>query len=107
MSNIHVLHVGNDAILEVQNLKNELSGASLNAATVTVTLVDADGEQVTGDTWPKTMAYVAGSNGTYRCTLVYGLGLVDGERYTAQITANAGAGLRAVWDMECVARPRG
>lgn len=107
MSTIHVLHVGNDEILELQGLRNELTAGYLNAATVTVTLVDADGAQVTGDTWPKTLTYVTGSNGIYRCTLVYGLGLTAGGRYTAQLTANAGSGLRARWDMECQARERG
>lgn len=107
MSNIHILYRSNDQILELRGLKNELTGAALNAATVTVTLVNSAGAQVAGDTWPKTMAYVTGSSGTYRCTLVYGLTLAEDGRYTAQITANAGNGLRAYWELECVARNRG
>lgn len=106
MSTIHVLHVGNDHVLEVAGLRNELTGAALNSATVTVTLVDSAAAEVTGDTWPKTMSYVSGSDGVYRATLVYGLGLTAGARYTARITADAGNGLRAYWEMECVARPR-
>lgn len=105
MSTIHVLNRSNDHILELRGLKNELTGAALTSATVTVTLVDSEGAEVAGDTWPKPMTHVA--DGTYRCTLVYGLTLAVDGRYTAQITANAGAGLRARWDMECVARDRG
>jgi hypothetical protein len=104
MSTIHVLNRGNDHVLELRGLKNEVTGAPLTSATVSVTLVDSTGAQVTGDTWPKTMSHVAG--GTYRCTLVYGLALVLDGRYTAQITADAGPGLRALWDL-FVARDRG
>ena len=107
MSNIHVLYRSNDHVLELRGLKNELTGAALNSATVTVTLVDATGAQVSGDTWPKTMSYVTSSSGNYRCTLGYALSLTEDARYTAQITANAGSGLRAYWEMECVARNRG
>lgn len=106
MSNIQVLYIGNDTILEVESLRNDLTGAYLNSATVTVTLEETDGVDVAGETWPKTMAYVTGSNGTYRATLVYGLSLVAGRKYYAQITADAGAGLRAAWQVECIARKR-
>lgn len=106
MSNINVLFVGNDNILEVSDLKNELTGADLNAATVTVTLKDAAGANVTGDTWPKTMTYVTGSKGTYRTTLLYSMPLTAGDRYNAVISANGGAGLQASWTVECVARAR-
>ena len=106
MSNINVLLVGNDNILEVASLKNELTGAFLNAATVTVTLKDAANVNVAGDTWPKTMAYVTGSAGIYRATMLYTLALVADARYSAVISVNGGAGLQAAWTMECVARAR-
>lgn len=106
MSNIHVLYVANDHILEVRALKNELTGAALNSATVTVTLVDADGADVTGDDWPKTLSHVANSAGVYRATLSHAMTLAEDGRYTARITADAGNGLRAYWEMECVGRER-
>lgn len=106
MSNIHVLYVGNDHILEVHHLKNELTGEYLDSATVSVTLVDSEGDEVAGDTWPKAMSYVTDSNGIYRATMVNELVLTAGARYTAQLTADAGAGLRAYWELECVARDR-
>lgn len=106
MSNVTILYVGNDTVLEVRGLKNEVTGAFLNAAAVTATLVDAEGDQVTGQSWPVTLAYVTGSDGLYRATLSYGMGLTSGGRYTAQITANGGSGLRASWSIPCLARAR-
>jgi hypothetical protein len=106
MSNIAVIYVGNDNLVEVPALKNELTGADINDATVTVSLADAAGNAVSGETWPKALTYVEGSHGIYRATLPYTLDLVPGGRYFATIVADAGAGLRAEWDIECVARNR-
>jgi hypothetical protein len=106
MSNVSILFVGNDTVLEVRELKGEVVGDFLNAATVTATLVDAAGAQVAGETWPKTLTYVTGSDGIYRATLPYTLSLTAGGRYTANISVNAGAGLRAAFSLPCVARAR-
>lgn len=107
MSNVAVIYTGNDTVLEVANLTNQLTGLPLNAATVTVTLLDSEGEEVDGAVWPLTLAYVTSSRGVYRVTLSYLLDIVAGARYSAEITANGGAGLRAEWVVECVARERG
>lgn len=106
MSNITVIYVGNDNELEVAGLRNEMTGADMNNATVTVRLTTTAGVDVDGAAWPKTLPYVAGSNGLYRATLPYTLTLVPGGRYVATIVADAGAGLHAQWEMECVARAR-
>ncbi len=106
MSTIHVLHIANDHLLELQELIDTLTGIPLSTAAVTVTVVDAQGLPVLGEVWPKPMAAVAGSPGTYRATLVNTLVLAKDKRYTARITADAGAGLKARWDMDCVARVR-
>lgn len=106
MSNVTVLYVGNDTVLEVKGLKNEMAGAFLNAATVQATLYDSAGASVAGQSWPLALVYVPSSDGTYRGTLPYGLSLTAGDRYTARITADAGTGLRAQFDIPCVARTR-
>lgn len=106
MSNVNILYTGNDTVIEVAGLKNEVTGAFLNSAAVTATLVDAEGDQVAGETWPKTLTYVTGSDGIYRATLPYTMSLVPSGRYVAQISVNAGAGLRASFALPCVARPR-
>lgn len=106
MSNVNILYTTNDTVIEVKGLKNEVTGAFLNAATVTATLVDSDGDQVAGETWPKSLEYVYGSDGIYRATLPYTMGLTSGGRYTAQISVNGGSGLRASFALPCVARGR-
>lgn len=106
MSNVTILFVGNDTVLEIRGLKNEVTGGFLNAAAVSATLVDAEGDEVTGQGWPVNLSYVAGSDGVYRVTLPYSLGLTAGGRYTANVSANGGAGLRASWKIPCVARAR-
>jgi hypothetical protein len=106
MSNVNILYTGNDTVLEVKGLKDEVGGDFLNAATVTATLVDAEGDQVAGETWPKTLTYVLSSDGVYRATLPYTMGLTAGGRYVAQVSVNAGAGLRASFALPCVARAR-
>jgi hypothetical protein len=105
MSNIALLYVGNDSVLAI-DLRNDLTGADINDATVTVRLRDSMGTDVDGETWPKNLAYVAGSGGIYRVTLPYSLEITPGGRYFAVIVADAGAGLRAEWTVECVGRMR-
>lgn len=106
MSNIQTLYVDNDTLLEVTRLRNDVTGDFLNSATVMVTLNNSAGVAVVGDTWPKPMSYVPASEGTYRATMPYTLALTSGQRYTAELTADAGAGLHATWQIECVARNR-
>lgn len=91
------LHVGNDNLIEVSDLKNVASGAYINNATVTVTLKDADSVNVNGQSWPVTLNYVTASNGKYRATLVDTLALVVDDTYYATVIADAGDGLKATW----------
>lgn len=106
MSNVKLLWVGNDMILEVAELRNTATGAYLNAATVTATLTDAAGVNLGGQSWPLAMVYVTGSNGIYRATLTYALQITARERVTATIAVNAGGGLRAQWVLDCIAADR-
>lgn len=88
--------------------KERVKGFSfLNAATVTVTLKDeADGTEVSGETWPLSMSYVTGSNGIYRATLADTLSLSEGSSYLAEISANAGAGLQGFFTLTLKAKVR-
>lgn len=107
MSNeAQILFFGNDNLIELRGLKNEVAGTYLNAATVTVTLKDSDGDNVAGASWPMTMSYVASSNGIYRATLPSTLSVVEDGRYTAVVAVNGGAGLVARWDLPCLCRDR-
>ena len=101
-----ILYDENDHVVEIRGLENETTGENLNAATVSCTLKDADGNNVTGQSWPTTMTYVTDSAGVYRATLAYGLALTPGGRYTLDLDVNAGAGLRGHWEVPCVCRVR-
>lgn len=106
MSNINVLFVDNDNVLEIQGLKDEVGAAFLAAAAVSVTLSDEQGLAVQGADWPLSLAYVDGSRGEYRATLPYTLDLTANRRYTALIVADAGPGRHAEWSLGCVAKTR-
>lgn len=101
-----VLYVGNDMVVEVRNLAEEITGDSINDATVTCTLTDSAGANVTGMTWPLTLAYVAESDGTYRGTIEYDTAVVAGAMYTLTVSVSAGTGYRGQWQIPCVARAR-
>ena len=93
-----LIYISNDNILELNGLKDEVAGTFINSATVTVTLVDSDGTEVVGDTWPKTMSYATSSDGIYRATLLDTLTLTEGACYTAKVIADGGAGLQAYFE---------
>jgi len=92
--------VGNDNILELDLFKNEAAGTFINSgATMSVTVVDSAGTEVTGQTWPATLSYVAASDGKYRATLEDVAAFVDGSKYTAKITADGGPGLKGFYEL--------
>lgn len=101
------LYIDNDNVLSLVGLQNSVSAAYLNAATVTVTLVDSDDAEIAGETWPLSMAYVAASDGNYRATLPDALtGLTTEDAITAQIEADSGVGLQGSWKIPLVAKTR-
>jgi len=93
---IQVVFNLNDHTIEVLGLKNTVSGAFQNAATVTLTMRDIAGTEVVGVTWPLTVPFVAASSGDYRETIDKALVVNVGSRYVAEVTA-AQAGLDAFW----------
>lgn len=98
-----VLYLQSDNLLELKGLKNAASGAYINNATVTVTLVDASGTSVSGQSWPATLSYVSGSNGDYRLTLEDTLPLSENGTYVARVTA-IGDGLKRYFEPRLVAQ---
>jgi hypothetical protein len=101
-----LLFRNNDHVLELNGLKNATLDTYVNNANVTVTLVDEDNVEVSGQTWPTTMSYVAASDGIYRCTLEEELVLVPGAFYTAIVDVDAGFDLKARWELRCQAAIR-
>jgi len=98
------LFVGNTAILEV-SLVDVLTDSAVNAATVAVTLTDISGVELAGDTWPKTLSYVSGSEGIYRALLSSNVDMEEGANYLYVATASA-AGMDSRWsgDVNAVRR---
>jgi hypothetical protein len=106
MSDSRVLYVGNSNVIEVADLHNEVTGDVVNNATVTMRLLDSDGDPVAGETWPLTLAYVTDSDGLYRATLIDTLPLTDNGRYVAEVTAIVSGSLKAFWRLDCLAKTR-
>jgi hypothetical protein len=94
-----VIYKGNDHVLELAGLQNGDTLAYINSANVEATLKDSTGTEVTGQTWPLVLGYVAASDGVYRGVLDDSLALVPGAIYTAEILVDAGADLKGRWDL--------
>lgn len=111
MSATLLAYVANDNRLQLGNTDGteglrDADGTYINDATVVCAgVVDADGNAVSGDTFPKTLTYVADSDGIYRGTLQQTLALEAGQTYTATITVDGG-GLQATFDVPFTARAR-
>lgn len=85
MSCSHILYANCNNVVEWQTMTNAVSGAAVTTATVAVTVLDGDGVEITGETWPKSMPHVA--TGTYRATLSEDINITPGQRYSLVITA--------------------
>jgi len=99
-----ILLYKNDNLIEVDELKDEVSGDFLNLATVTAILKDSAGAAI-GSTI--TLTYVSSSNGKYQGTVPDDLIVNLGDRITAEITADSGADKRAFWCIALVVEKKG
>lgn len=80
------LSPGNSFVIELQDLKNPVTGLFVDDATVTAVVTDSDGVNVAG-VWPVTLDFVVGSNGLYRATIDPIVGLIIGNTYITKINA--------------------
>lgn len=85
----------NDNLIELAGLKDELTEAFVNDATVTAVMKDAAGANVAGQSWPLVMPYISGSDGIYRGVLDADLDLAVGDRVTVEVTITASGGREA------------
>ena len=101
-----VFYYLNDNVIELRGAQNSATTAYINNAVVTVTMVDKNGAQVSGTTWPTTLVYVVGSNGNYQATLPHTVSFRPAREYTAQVTLSGSAGEDAYWEIatECQVR---
>ncbi len=103
-----IVFVNNDNYIELSALKNAITDAFINDATVEVTIKTAAGVNIglpSGESFPKTMAYVADSDGIYRATFDKETEWVVGTKYVATITATS-SGLDAEWTIDIVVKVR-
>lgn len=85
--------VGNTNTLMHAGVRNKITGAYDNAATVTLTKIeDQDGATLTGETFPKAMPYVAASSGDYRVNVAATLAIQAGKPYWAVIDVTGSSG---------------
>lgn len=83
----------NDMLLELTGLKNELTEAFVNNATVTATLKTRAGVAVSGQTWPLTLVYKTASDGIYQGILDAALVVSVGDHLKAEVTIVAAGGI--------------
>lgn len=100
------IYVGNTNMLELRGLRDGLTGEYLSGATVTATVKDAAGANVTGESWPKALSYVDDSEGVYRVSLSHQLAVVAGAGYVAVIDVDADSGRRGRWELPLIAKVR-
>lgn len=101
-----IVYLDNDNLVEMDALTNSATGAYINNATVTLTAIrNAAGATVSGETFPKTMSYVAASNGKYQVAVDKAMVLVAGQAYTAVIDA-VSSGIDGHWELPLVALVR-
>lgn len=100
-------YVANDNVIQLKGLQ-DIDDNYINDATVTLVTVETSaGVQVTGQTFPVSMGYVAASNGIYRATLEDAVNLVHQSQYVAKIDVDATSeGLQAHFELDFVARTR-
>jgi len=101
------LFINNDNVLEADQLKNTVTKLNLNNASATVTVaLAATSANISGETWPLTLAYVTGSSGKYRATLADTLVVTENAKYIGTLIIDAGGGLRGQWVLPIIVRDR-
>ncbi|MER9355555.1 hypothetical protein NKI61_19995 [Mesorhizobium sp. M0514] len=101
-----IVYVANTNVIELDGLKSAIEDEFVNDATVSVTVKDEAGAEVTGQTWPEAMAYVAVSDGLYRGIIEDGVEMTAGTTYVAHIDVDAGADRVGHWEFNFVPKTR-
>ena len=101
MAYVQILLLENGNVIELYELKNDLTGGFVNDATVEVTLFDSVGDPVSGQAWPLTMDHVSEDpdEGLYRGTIAAAAELEDQASYTAIVDAEAPGSQPAHWEI--------
>lgn len=90
------LFIENDNLLTLNHLKEAITDQYLNSAAVEATLVDHNGDEVEGQTWPLSLGYVTASDGKYQGIIEDAVELAQAD-YTVIVTVDAGIDRIAKW----------
>lgn len=99
------LFVGNTMNVLLSGLQFEGEAGYINDAVATVSIFNSNGTEVTGETWPLALDYVAASNGDYEAVLNEDLALVKNKTYTVEVIAEKD-GNEGKWRETAVATDR-
>lgn len=86
------IYISSDNLLTVDALYDSVAGDYVNDATVTATVVDRGGNEVSGQSWPVTLSYVALSDGKYQGVLADSMSVSKGKTYEVRVSVDGGAG---------------
>ena len=81
----------NDQCITLTGLTDKIDGTFVNDATATVT-IQKYGVDVTGETWPLSMPYVAASDGNYTGIIQSTVDLEPGDNVTVTVTVTVPSG---------------
>lgn len=82
------IYLDNTSTVQLQGLQSVVDDSYINDATVTATLYESDEvTEVTGETWPITLDYIASSNGNYAGSFSADVNVTEFGTYKAVITA--------------------
>lgn len=97
-----VIRIGSDNLFEISGLRKNPEQTFVNDATVLLTLLESrDGAELTGQSWPLTLDYVASSNGVYRGTIQDAVVAVDNQLAVAKLEID-GDGLQLLMYLDVV-----
>lgn len=96
----------NDQCITLSGLKDKITAAFVNDATVAVT-VSKDGSNVSGETWPLSMAYISASDGDYRAVLTSLLDIAVGDSVIIDVSVLTAGGGVANFSLEDRVTSRG
>jgi hypothetical protein len=99
------MYFRSDALLELNGLRDAVTGDYLNVATVTASIRDLKGNLVVGAE-NIIMEHVSSSNGDYRGRISHAANFVEGKQYVAEVTAIGDADIQGYWKLSFQVRRR-
>lgn len=99
--------LNNTMVVELDELHDDLNLAYLTGSAEVQLTVKKDGNDVTGETWPKAMTYI-GVNGKFRVLVGAATNFEDGAEYDVLAeVSDATTGFVGEWNDVVTARKRG